>query len=244
MRALLISLYPDRWRARYGEEFAAVLEERALGPFDVADIVLGALDAQLRLRGVGMQPEPRKGFTMSLRIGGLAAVIGAPLWTSGFMIANGVAGNVDVRIAGAMIVVGSVALLVALAGLSAFQARTQPVLSWAAFTLPAIGTIALVADAIRVASGRDVTDLFYFGLLTFFLGSLLFAIATYRTGVLSRRAAILLGLGPLMALAGGNGDGLPEVLILAGLVSFGLAWVVLGVLAIRADRPTTALGRT
>ena len=51
MRSLLIRLYPARWRARYGDEFAAILEERPLGPFDVADILLGAFDAQLRLRG-------------------------------------------------------------------------------------------------------------------------------------------------------------------------------------------------
>jgi hypothetical protein len=36
MIALLLRLYPARWRARYREESASVLEERLLGPFDVA----------------------------------------------------------------------------------------------------------------------------------------------------------------------------------------------------------------
>ena len=54
MKALLIRCYPARWRARYGDEFEAILEERPLGPFDVADILLGALNAQLRLRGHGV----------------------------------------------------------------------------------------------------------------------------------------------------------------------------------------------
>jgi len=184
--ALLIRLYPARWRARYGEEFEAILEERAVGPFDVADILLGALDAQLRLRGHGSQPSHGRGFTMTLRIGGIAAIIGAPLWTGGFVIANGTFGDVDLRTAAVLLVAGSLALLVALAGLSAFQARVQQVLSWAAFALPAFGTIALMVGAFGVALGGEVTDAFFFGLLTFFVGSLLFAIATYRTAVLSR----------------------------------------------------------
>ena len=50
---LLLRCYPARWRARYGDEFAAVLDERPLGPFDVADVLLGALDAHLHLRGLG-----------------------------------------------------------------------------------------------------------------------------------------------------------------------------------------------
>lgn len=53
MRRALLRCYPRRWRARYGEEFAALLEERSLGPFDVIDVLLGALDAHLHLRGLG-----------------------------------------------------------------------------------------------------------------------------------------------------------------------------------------------
>ena len=41
----LVRLYPASWRARYGEEFEALLEERPLGPFDVADVLLSAVDA-------------------------------------------------------------------------------------------------------------------------------------------------------------------------------------------------------
>lgn len=240
MRALLISLYPARWRVRYGDEFLAILEERPLGPFDVADILLGALDAQLRLRGRGAEPSKTRGLTMSLRIGGIAAIIGAPLWTGGFAMANGAFGTADVRTWGAMLVAGSLALLVALAGLSAFQARVQPVLSWVAFALPAAGTIAVMVGALGVAQGNEVTDAFFFGLMAFFVGSMLFAIVTYRTGVLSRRASALLLISPLLAFAaGGAGTGLRETLILAALACFTLAWMALGLLAIRRDRPAT-----
>ena len=68
MRAasLLVRVYPPRWRARYGAEFETLLEERPLGPFDVADVLLGALDAHLHLRGLGAASEHTKGFTMTL----------------------------------------------------------------------------------------------------------------------------------------------------------------------------------
>lgn len=241
MRSLLIRAYPARWRARYGDEFLAILEERPLGPFDVADVLLGALDARLRLRERGAGIHDGRKFTMSLRIGGIAALIGAPVWAGGFVVASGVVGDVDTRTAAAMIVPGSLALLVALVGLSAFQARVQPVLSWMAFALPAVGTIGLTVGALGVALGRaEFTDAFYFGLMTFFVGSLLFAIATYLAAALSRPAAVLLGAAPLLAIAGGSGEGFAEVLSVAALTCFALGWCALGVHAIRLDRPVNA----
>jgi len=46
-RAWVLRLYPSDWRARYGDEFAAVLEDYPLTPFALFDIFLGALDAHL-----------------------------------------------------------------------------------------------------------------------------------------------------------------------------------------------------
>lgn len=43
----LLSLYPASWRARYGEEFAALLENCPLTFTTFADVVLGALDAHI-----------------------------------------------------------------------------------------------------------------------------------------------------------------------------------------------------
>jgi hypothetical protein len=241
MIALLLRLYPARWRARYGDEFEQVLADRPLGPFDVADILLGALDAHLHLRGLGAASEHQKGFPMSLRIGGIAALFGAPVWVGGFVVASGVVGDVDSRTAAAVLVAGSLALLVALVGLSAFQARVQPVLSWLALALPAVGTVGLLVGALGVALGRDeFTDAFYFGLMTFFVGSLLFAIVTYLAAVLSRPAAVLLGAAPVLAIAGGGGKGFAEVVTVAALVCFTLGWCGLGVQAIRLDRPANA----
>jgi len=50
----LLRLYPREWRERYGDELAAILEERPAGPSLVLDVIRGALDAHVRAaRGRG-----------------------------------------------------------------------------------------------------------------------------------------------------------------------------------------------
>ena len=46
-REWLLSLYPQAWRKRYGDEFQALLEQRGIRFFDLFDILRGALDAHL-----------------------------------------------------------------------------------------------------------------------------------------------------------------------------------------------------
>ena len=245
MRSFLLRCYPARWRARYGDEFEAILEERPLGPFDVADILLGALDAQLRLRRVGADIEHGRGFSMSLRIGGIAAILGGVFWPAGFFAANdgglGPLGPIDPVAARLVLLGGSLALLVALAGLSAFQARTHPGFAWAAFVIPAVGTIASTLGIIGFQLSEDYFLVWSLGTLTFFVGTILFAIVTYRTAALSRGAAALLGVGSaltmIFAMSGGGNPS--PVLMVAALGGFGLGWFALGVQAIRLDRPAT-----
>jgi hypothetical protein len=83
-----IRLYPAGWRTRYGDEFEVILAERPLGPFDVADILLGAFDAQLRLRGAAGTAQER-GLSMSLRTGGLAAILGGAVFALSIAWASG-----------------------------------------------------------------------------------------------------------------------------------------------------------
>ena len=200
MIALLLRLYPARWRERYGDEFASVLEERPLGPFDVADVLLGALDAHLHLRGLGAASEHRKGFAMSLRIGGYAAIVGGFLFVAGFL-ANGLDGSDDAWPTSGIILAGIAVLLVGIAGLSAFQARRYPALVWAAFLVPFIGGLLAIAGlafmGIRgdadVALGVSGWGLGMIGLITLTAGSGLFALATWRTGMLSRTGTALSG---------------------------------------------------
>jgi hypothetical protein len=247
MIALLLRLYPAHWRTRYGDEFAALLGERPLSPFDVADVLLGALDAQLHLRGLGSWPEHRRGFAMSLRIGGFAAAIGGALWLIGLAWSS--ADPADQDLGSLVFLVGVLALLVGLTGLSAFQARQHPVLTWAAFTLPALGgavtTIGVILMATRtedrpVVGGLSGWDFFMLGSIATVAGSILFAIATYRSG------ALLLGIVSAVALVSFAGSFVLgewlQALFIAGFLAFPFGWVVLGLQAIRLDRPAMVVG--
>ena len=220
---LLLRLYPAHWRTRYGDEFAAVLEERPLGPFDVADVVLGALDAHLHLRGLGAASEHRKGLAMSLRIGGYAAIVGGVLWLlvlAGNAVNNG--GDSFWPWLGYAIVGATVFTLVALIGLSAFQARRHPVLTWTAFAIPALGAvIGLIGYAAIVMTGDSDAVLIggvspwmlgAIGVVTMVAGSSLFALATWRARSLSRAASGLLAVGAVLVVLalfglGGSGGG-------------------------------------
>jgi hypothetical protein len=64
----LLRLYPGRWRDRYGEEMAALLEARPVTWPDRLDLLRGALDAWIH------PPTPSRGPAF-------AALIGGGLWT-------------------------------------------------------------------------------------------------------------------------------------------------------------------
>ena len=261
MIALLLRLYPARWRDRYGDEFAAVLEERPLGPFDVADVLLGALDANLHLRGLGAASQHGKGFAMSLRIGGYAAVVGGLLWLY-VLAANAINDGAEAGapMIGFAVVAATVATLVALIGLSAFQSRRHPALTWAAFAIPAVGAVvgllgavamAVVGDTdARIVGGLSLWAISTLGLLTLLIGSALFAVATWLTKSLSRAASALLGVGALLvipAIGGAMGGVLPSALestiLVIAIVAFPAGWMTLGVSALRVGRgPAASMG--
>ena len=235
MRSLLVRCYPASWRERYGEEFEAILEERPLGPFDVADVLLGAIDAQLRSRGRRSTVIQGRGLRMSLRIGGFAAIFAAPLLTLAWFLGYGSVA-IDPAVPGTLLIAGLVLLLVAVAGLTAFQARAHPHVAWAAFAVPAIGLVMFSLGAVgTLVTGDEYWELAALGVLTAIVGSALFAIVTYRTAVLSRGASVLIAVGcvlPFVGIAMSN-----AVVAALGIGCFLLGWFVLGAQAIRLDRP-------
>jgi hypothetical protein len=240
MRSLLVRCYPARWRERYEDEFLAILEERPLGPYDVADILLGALDARLRSRRQRAARPNGRGLSMSLRIGGFAAIIGAALWGVAGLFSLGVVGPVEGALPVAMLLTGMVVLLVAVAGLSAFQARTHPVAIWSAFAVTAIGTALFFAGYLgsTVIGGDGFWGVWFIGMLTVLLGAGLFALVTYRTRVLPRPGAVLIGIGIVVFVGGGFLQA--NALIPVGLACFAIGWLALGLQAVRLDRPATA----
>lgn len=246
MIGLLLALYPARWRRRYGEEFRAVLESRTLGPFDVADVLLGALDARLtplRLPGTA----PAGGPVMLLRIGGFGAVGGGVLWFVGLAGATWL----DVPDGSAFLVVamfGMAGLLLALIGLSAFQAQRTPLLAWAALLIPALGSVASIVGMFGMLTRPSDAafigpfnpwDFWFLGLLATFAGSVLFAVATVRADVLSRGSAITLAISAVAVIVAalgfsGSGNPLLEAVLTGGAMAlFSGSWVALGLSALR-----------
>jgi cytochrome b6-f complex iron-sulfur subunit len=55
----LLRLFPRAWRARYEQEFLALIEDRPPGVRDALDIVLSACDARLRPQAWAVQSEAR-----------------------------------------------------------------------------------------------------------------------------------------------------------------------------------------
>jgi len=247
MIGLLLALYPAQWRRRYGEEFRAVLESRPLGPFDVADVLLGALDARARVLRIAGSPDRSGGTFTMLRLGGIGAVVGGALWTIGFLGGNADSANVEIW--NSIAATGSLAILLALVGLSAFQARRSPRLAWAAFVIPAAGTLVSVVGMFGMATqpedapmvlGFAPWEIWAVGLLALVIGSILFAVATIQAEVLSRAAAIALavtaGAFVVLGLFGfGNSEsqGGGDLVIAATVIAFGGSWAWLGVSALR-----------
>lgn len=243
---ILLRLYPAAWRARYEDEFLAVLEERPLSPFDALDIMLGALDARLRPRSLAIELAPRRNPSMSPRISGYAAIAGGAvallMVAIGLLVPEPANGSLAVF----LYPVVAIALLVALLGLSAAQGRRLPVLTWTAVIVPAAGlVISLLGELGSAALGdRAIVGelsgwhLWSIGIGGAIVGSILFAAATVIVGVLSRGAAITLLVGSLaLGLIGiPVGMGMfnltpnPAVfaLLVAGGVAFCLGWIWLG----------------
>jgi hypothetical protein len=246
----LVRLYPLAWRERYGDEMEALLEERAPGPFEIADLLLGALDAHLHLRVLAHHSEHRKGITMTGRIAGLAAIVGGLLWTlflglDRYLDATGQHDELPARL---LLAVPAMAFLVALAGLSSFLARVHRAEVWTSFGIAAISVGLLTAGwgIIPLVAREPAWGIGFMGALGLLMGSLLFARVTYVTGALSHGAAMLLGLGAALHLVSIGiavvmGESLAGYLIVGlGGVAFAAGWIGLGIDAIRRDRLSTS----
>ena len=247
MIGLLLAFYPAQWRRRYGEEFRAMLESRPLGPFDVADVLLGALDARFTRFRLLESGQPRGGQTVVLRIGGFGAVAGGILWFVGLAGASWLDAPSGVPFL-VVAMIGLVGLLLAFIGLSAFQGRRTPRLTWAALGIPALGSVVALSGMLGMVTRPsdmafigtlDPWQVWFLGMLGTFIGSVLFAIATLRAAVLSKPSAITLAISAIVVLllsagfTGGLPDELASIVIAAAMAAFSFSWVLLGVSALR-----------
>jgi hypothetical protein len=247
----LLRLYPGAWRERYGEEFDALLDDVELSPFDVFDIVLGALDARLRPQHTKAGRESPKEALVNRRHYGYAAVIGGALWLVTF--GAGMILPMPAREAAFLVYpFAAVALLLALGGLSAAPARRKSGTAWLAFLLPAggllisLGGVALLAlsPSGALVAGLEGYYVWLFGILAMLVGSTIFAVHAFAIGAFPRGPVASLGVsGAVGALAGivmlGTpwtpvGPSLPLVIVATvSLMLYGFAWLWLGSLAIR-----------
>ena len=184
---------------------------------------------------------------MSLRIGGFAAILGSLVWLAGFL-ANLLDGTDDAWPTSGIILAGALVLLVGIAGLSAFAARHDPALAWAAFLTPAIGTVMMAAGLVGMAILSDSTfnawGLSMLGLVTLMVGSGLFAVLTWRTGPLSRVGTALLATAGVLAIPSTLGllglwawEPFTAYPLFGMLMAFTGGWLLEGIAAVRADRP-------
>ena len=251
---LLLRLYPAAWRDRYGDEFAALLEERPLSPFDVLDIALGAFDARLRPRDLALDLAPRRKRLMNERIGGIGAIAGGGLLL--LMVGIGFLVPGSGSAAAYLYPVVAIALLAALIGLSGVQGRRNPALAWTEVALPVAGLAVGLAGIIGSAmvgdrpfiAGQSPWSIWMIGNVGAVAGSALFAAATLFVRVLSRAAAGTLLAGSLLllviavpVLSGLIGDDLAAILApvaLVGSVGFCVGWVWLGAASMAAAPPT------
>ena len=149
----------------------------------------------------------------------------------------------------ALIVAGTVSLLVAFAGLSSLQSRRYPVLVWAAFLIPAVGAVVSVVGLLgmllvgerRFVLDYDAWTVWLIGSIAMLGGSALFAVVTLATRTLSRIGAVLVGVSSLLIFPiSSRGLDVPEVvavaLIIATLAAFAAGWIALGTSALRVPR--------
>jgi hypothetical protein len=183
-----------------------------------------------------------------LRLGGFGAVAGGVLWFLGLAVSSTTEGE---PLFLALLAVGTIGLLLALTGLSAFQAHRNPRLAWAAFSIPALGSLlsitGLVGMVLRGDTGEPILgpfepwSIWMVGLLATLIGCILFGVATLRAAVLSRRSAAGLAVSSGAMLATfvasmGLVSFPPNILWLVLVVStgsFALSWISLGILALR-----------
>ena len=225
----LVRLYPRAWRARYGDEFAALIAERRPTLADRVDIVRGALDARLHPLHVVAGPEPQP---WTHRIPGLLSLsAGLALSVGVVSIASG-ARDEDWGDAGTLLGLAPMLMLIGLPGdyLAAYGRRIG--LGLAAF-------IASVIGANVLGWGVSGTVLAVAAWLTLICGVV--AMAAIRAGIGPRGrwlivvATVLLPFSVVILLTilreSFSAAVIPadSRLLALTVLPYGLAWLALGV---------------
>ena len=219
----ILRLYPRAWRERYGDEIAALLEERPASLLDQLDLIRGALDARLHPQVTGADAAPEQEIPMNQKQLDLVAAIGGIAWILGVasmvMLPAEPGGYRDVSLALIGFAVGIVLIGVALGELgtrrgSATSARTGHVVA-----------------VISVAFGGLMLmpwPLFVIGLLGFQVLAFAAALRGANNGALPGWVVVVFA-GAAVASIGGSLGGVETdagivLIILIGPAALPLAW--------------------
>jgi hypothetical protein len=106
-----------------------------------------------------------------------------------------------------------------------------------AIAAPVVGGVAFMVGVVGIFAGGGESSwaIFVLGGLTALVGSAVFAVATFRAGILSRSAAVLIAVGSPLILLATSGLG-EQALGALSLALFATGWFGLGVHALRLDR--------
>ena len=225
-RSLLLRLYPEAWQARYGAEFADLLEARPPALRDRLDIVAGAIDARLHPQVVGAPIE--RAVTAADRFLALAAVaVGALLgtWTTIVALAAPRWGS---QVAIPVDVVGfayGAGLLGTILGIGVFLGLLYRYASLVT-TAGALGVFASAggfAVGILASAGFPAIVLLVVGSVAM-APWLARSIGSWRIAIALAGATIAL----FAAMAGFEATGGQNTLLLLFLLPYGPAWMLLG----------------
>lgn len=187
-----------------------------------------------------------------VRYGGLAAILGAILETAVTFSVGALfpeafePGTRDALLVGDLVVTY---LVLGVVGAVAVYGRYGDALGWTGnLGLLAIAVGAVVGVAVTVLTGIVATDLL--NLLLVYGGAALLAVGLWRIPSVPRSAAALMGLSPVLVVAGivavllapGSLVG-PVTFVVLSLV-WGAAWIVLGYHLWRSPRGTAGTART
>ncbi|MEO8252247.1 MAG: hypothetical protein ABI578_07210 [Chloroflexota bacterium] len=235
----LVSLYPEPWRHRYGEEFLALLEDRPPGTLQIVDIAWGALDAHL----FPQTPEGR--FRMFTRVAGLAGV------GAGVALAIGFLGYVLPGINAYTVPTFYVLVLLATIGLHLRQVSLRPPLAWLGFAAGVAGFGIGIANVVLSTAGVLPPSGGEFGFVAGFalwVGSIVLGATVLAIGRYPMAAGLALTIGASLAMIGlsvGRAEATADMFSIvsqAGILLYAAGWVGVGAGLLTAQPQEGVLG--
>lgn len=217
IQAMLLRLYPREWRARYEQEFMALLEQDRTSILDLADVAWGALDAHMRPQvaaaKVASERRPIMEKARLVQWGGLAAMAGSLLFLPGWAGLSIFADNeypyttdlVDILCAAAFLT-SVVLLLMGALAIGAAYARRSGVPGQAGIVIAVVGLVtALVGAGGQMAETMGTSGFSWWGLLMIGLfgqctGMALFAASGLRQRLISPTGGYLIVAGTAGAI--------------------------------------------